>query len=60
MNTSWNIVNIGITGFGYRRTTRFDLNMNHNTAFKEMEGFERLLLINTGLNLIYIGSGTLL
>ncbi|MFY0683713.1 MAG: hypothetical protein JXR20_04110 [Balneola sp.] len=60
MNTAWNIVNLGIAGLGYRGANRLDLSMNHNTALMEIHNFERLLLINAGLDLIYIGSGVLL
>lgn len=60
MNIAWNILNLGIAGLGYRGANRLDLNMNQNAAHMEMQKFERLLLINAGLDLVYIGSGALL
>jgi hypothetical protein len=57
MNTAWNLVNLGIAGFGYRGATRLDLSMDYNSALKELQNFERILFINTVLDLAYVGTG---
>lgn len=55
MNAAWNIVNLGIAGFGYRGALQIDPKLGD---LDTMQSFDRLLLINAGLDLLYIGSGT--
>ncbi len=57
MNAFWNVVNLGIAGFGYNGASNLDLRMNYEDAISEMQSFERILLINAGLDLAYIGTG---
>ena len=57
MNTAWNLVNLGIAGFGYHSASKIDLNLGYKAALDKMQHFENLLLINSGLDLLYIGSG---
>jgi hypothetical protein len=57
MNAAWNLVNLGIAGFGYRGASRIDTDLNYSSGLDKMQDFERLLIINAGLDLIYIGTG---
>ncbi len=57
MNAFWNVVNLGIAGFGYHRARTMDMNFNYESALNEMQNFERILLINATLDLAYIGTG---
>ncbi len=57
MNTAWNLVNLGIAGFGYHSASKIDPNLGYKAALDKMQHFENLLLINSGLDLLYIGSG---
>jgi len=60
MNAAWNLVNLGIAGFGYRGALNIDSNLNRASSINKMESFDRLLLVNAGLDILYIGSGILL
>ncbi|MEQ9090687.1 MAG: hypothetical protein RIE52_06325 [Balneola sp.] len=60
MNTAWNLVNLGIAGFGYKSASETDLNLEHDAALDKMQSFDKMLLINSGLDMLYIGSGALL
>lgn len=57
MNAAWNLVNLGIAGFGYKSASETDLNLEHDAALDKMQSLDKLLLINSGLDLLYIGSG---
>ncbi|MEP0165959.1 MAG: hypothetical protein ABJF40_09995 [Balneola sp.] len=57
MNTAWNLVNLGIAGFGYKGASEIDLDLGYEAALDKMQSFDKLLLINSGLDLLYIGSG---
>ena len=57
MNVAWNLVNLGIAGFGYRGAARLDPTLNYDDALDKMQSFDQLLLINAGLDLVYIGTG---
>lgn len=57
MNAAWNIVNLGIAGFGYHGASNLDSNLKYAEALKEMRSFEKIMLINAGLDLVYIGAG---
>jgi hypothetical protein len=60
MNAAWNVVNLGIAGFGYRGALKIDPDLSYRSAVDKMQSFENLLLINAGLDLFYIGGGALL
>jgi len=57
MNTAWNIVNLSIAGFGYHGASRLDPNLGYTEALEKMRSFDKILLINAGLDLAYIGAG---
>lgn len=60
MNSAWNLVNLGIAGFGYRGALNTDLNLDYDSALVKMQSFEKILLINAGLDVLYIGTGVYL
>ena len=60
MNAAWNTVNFGIAAFGFYSATHTQLNLGLDEMLSEMERFDRILLINTGLDLAYIGTGMFL
>ena len=57
MNVYWNTVNLGlgISGLLMERKSKADLNMDQ--SLKAQKRVERIFLVNSGLDLIYIGSG---
>ena len=57
MNVYWNTVNLGlgISGLLMERKSKTDLNMDQ--SLKAQKRVERIFLVNSGLDLIYIGSG---
>ena len=57
MNVLWNTVNLGlgISGLLMERKSRTDLNMEQ--SLKAQKRVERIFLVNSGIDLIYIGSG---
>ena len=57
MNTAWNLVNLGIAGIGYRGAANLDTNLSFDNALDKMQRFERTLLINSVLDVVYIGAG---
>ena len=57
MNTAWNIVNLGIAGFGYHGAATMNSTMGYSEVLDKMQSFDRILLINAGLDLAYIGTG---
>lgn len=57
MNAAWNLVNLGIAGIGYRGASNLDTNLSFDNALDKMQSFERTLLINSGLDVVYIGTG---
>ena len=57
MNAAWNLVNLGIAGIGYRGALNTKTDLSHEASLDKMQSFEQLLLINAGLDLLYIGSG---
>ncbi len=60
MNAAWNTVNLGIAAFGFLGTMNMDLSISANEMLNEMRNFDRILLINAGLDLAYIGIGAVL
>lgn len=57
MNVFWNTVNLGlgISGLLMERKSKADLNMEQ--SLKAQKRVERIFLVNSGIDLIYIGSG---
>jgi hypothetical protein len=57
MNVFWNTVNLGlgIAGLLMERKSKTDLNMEQ--SLKAQKRVERIFLVNSGIDLIYIGSG---
>ncbi len=60
MNVAWNLVNLGIAGFGYRGASRLDPDLGYDQALNKMQRFDNLLLLNAGLDVLYITGGALL
>lgn len=60
MNAAWNTINLGIAAFGIFGVMNADLSIGANEVFEEIENFDRILLINAGLDLAYIGIGAAL
>lgn len=57
MNAAWNVVNLGIATYGLAGIANTALNLESNLMLSEMQKFDRFLLINAGLDLIYIATG---
>ncbi len=57
MNAAWNTINLGIAAFGLFGAMNTDLSLNSTQIFSELNRFDRILLINAGLDLGYIGTG---
>ncbi len=58
MNTLWNVVNLGIASYSIlSNTPGVYENMTHTEMLKEHMNMEKLLLINAGLDVLYIGGG---
>ena len=61
MNLFWNTVNLGIAGYGLYNNSRLDISaMGRDEIMERHTRTERILLINTGLNVGYIGGGFLM
>jgi hypothetical protein len=61
MNLFWNTVNLAIAGFGLYNNSRLDISaMGPDEIMERHNRTERILLINTGLNVGYIGGGFLM
>jgi hypothetical protein len=60
MNAAWNLVNLGIATFGYLGATNAVTDITSTEMIAEMSKFDRILLINAGLDLAYIGTGVYL
>ena len=58
MNVYWNVVNLGIAGFSFFNTKKqLNKSINLNQNIKEQQLLEKVLLINSGLDVAYIGTG---
>lgn len=58
MNAGWNIVNAGISGLSLIRSLKEkSQTSNFNSSVKKLEGFQRALLFNAGLDVGYIVGG---
>ncbi len=57
MNAAWNIVNLGIAAFGYYGASNSDMNISTANMMMEVSKLNKILLINAGLDLLYISAG---
>jgi hypothetical protein len=58
MNMYWNAVNLALAGFGYyKAATTDDSALSAFASLKEHYGTEKILLLNTGLDVAYIIGG---
>lgn len=60
MNAAWNTVNLAIAGFGYRGLKNQSLDLNLTETITEFHNFEKILLLNTGLDVGYMALGAFL
>ncbi|MEK6481440.1 hypothetical protein WJR50_28110 [Catalinimonas sp. 4WD22] len=58
MNTFWNIVNLGLAGFGYYNSLQIaPETLTLSTSTDEFYGFQKTLLLNAGLDVAYLAGG---
>ena len=57
MNAAWNIVNLGIAAFGYYGVQNAEMTLMSSEIANELSKFNTILLINAGLDILYIGTG---
>ena len=58
MNVFWNVVNLGLSGFGYYQAFTSDpTTFSLSESIQEQFGMEKLLLFNAGLDVAYLVSG---
>jgi hypothetical protein len=61
MNLFWNVVNLSIAGFALYNNYNADVSlMDRDEILNDHIRIEKILLINTGLNIGYIGTGLLM
>ncbi len=60
MNAAWNVVNLGIAAFGFAGIANAVLDVESDYMLQELKKFDRILLINAGLDILYIATGSLL
>jgi hypothetical protein len=60
MNAAWNLVNLGIAGFGLFNAMNASLSIEELEMVQEMRKLDRILLINSGLDVLYIATGAYL
>lgn len=60
MNAAWNVVNLGIAAFGLAGVASAVLAVDSTYMLSEMQNFDRILLINAGLDILYIATGSFL
>lgn len=60
MNAAWNLINLGIAGFGFFNLLEPDINLNLAEALSQQKSMEGILLFNAGLDLGYIAIGAYL
>ena len=56
MNAAWNIVNAGIAYFGFKGTLS-NSNVTTSEILNDMTRFDTILLVNAGLDVLYISGG---
>ncbi|QNR23042.1 DUF6992 family protein [Croceimicrobium hydrocarbonivorans] len=57
MNLAWNSVNLGIAIYGFYQASTANYGLNLMESLEAQERIQQILLINAGLDLLYIGSG---
>lgn len=58
MNTFWNIVNLGLAGFGYYNSLQIAPEaLTLSTSTDEFYGLQKTLLLNAGLDVAYLAGG---
>ncbi len=58
MNVYWNVVNLALAGFGYYGALKTDPgSLDVYNSLKEQYSLEKILLLNTGLDVTYVLSG---
>lgn len=60
MNAAWNSVNLAIAGFGYYGAKRADTDLSLTETVRESNNMDKILLLNTGLNVGYMATGAYL
>lgn len=61
MNTMWNVVNLSIAGLALHNFATTDISiLAAGDMFQKHMTFEKLFLINAGLDIVYMGAGGLL
>lgn len=60
MNAMWNVVNLGIAGFGYYGLQNQSTNLSLSETIREFHNFENILLFNAGLDVGYMALGAFL
>ncbi|MBO6792609.1 MAG: hypothetical protein JJ895_01770 [Balneolaceae bacterium] len=60
MNAAWNVVNLGIAAIGFSGIPELSSQLSNQEMLGEMQNFDKILLINAGLDLLYIGTGSYL
>lgn len=60
MNAAWNVVNLGIAAIGFSGIANAVIDVDTQFMFEEMRKFDRILLINAGLDILYIAAGSYL
>lgn len=60
MNGYWNLVNLGIAGYGYWQASQISVGINFWGVLTAQQQIEKVLLFNTALDLVYMAVGFLL
>lgn len=58
MNAAWNSVNLGIAAFGFYAAQNADTSLLSIEIAKELSKFETILLVNAGLDILYVSVGS--
>ncbi|RQW07304.1 MAG: hypothetical protein EH225_02070 [Calditrichaeota bacterium] len=57
MNMAWNVVNLGIAGFGLHSALNPDTALGLTSSLSQQENIEKILLLNAGLDVAYVMTG---
>lgn len=57
MNAYWNLVNLGIAGYGYWQASQISLGVNFWEVLTAQQQIEKVLLFNAALDLAYMAVG---
>jgi hypothetical protein len=60
MNLGWNLVNLGIAGWGYYSAMQGEADLAFLPSFQEQKSIEKILLFNAGLDVGYMMTGVFL